>query len=93
MTQLEKRSMMLSLVEQWQQSGMSQAEFAQVQNLTLIKLRYWIRKHRQNENTTSAFIPLNGFAQQGISIRYPNGVELMLPVQVPAAILKSLVNI
>jgi hypothetical protein len=93
MTQLEKRSMMLSLVDQWQQSGMSQAEFAQVQNLTLIKLRYWIRKHRQNANPTSAFIPLNGFAQQVISIRYPNGVELMLPLQVPAAILKSLVNI
>jgi hypothetical protein len=85
--------MMLSLVEQWQQSGMSQVEFAQVQNMTLVKLRYWISKHRSNENSTSAFIPLNGFAQQGISIRYPNGVEIMLPVQVPASILKSLINI
>jgi len=40
---------MLTMVEQWQQSGLTQAEFARTQNLTLVKLRYWIHKHRQVE--------------------------------------------
>jgi hypothetical protein len=93
MTFQEKRSMMLTLVEQWHQSGMSQAEFARVQNMTLVKFRYWVHKHRQRENPGSEFIQLNGFSQQqGISIRYPNGVELSLPAQVPVAALKSLLN-
>jgi hypothetical protein len=84
--------MMLTLVEQWQQSGMSQSEFARVQNLTVVKFRYWVHKHRQNENPGSEFIQLNGYSQQGISIRYPNGVELSLPAQVPVAAIKSLLN-
>ncbi len=93
MTRQDKRSMMLTMVEQWQQSGLSQAEFARVQNLTLVKFRYWLRRYRQQEDNSSGFIQLNGFSSQGISIRYPNGVELSLPVQVPIATLKSLLNI
>jgi len=93
MTQLEKKSMMLSLVEQWQQSGMSQTEFARVQNMTLVKLRYWISKHRSNENSTSAFIPLNGFSNLGINIKYPNGVEMSLPIHTPVAVLRLLILI
>ena len=89
MTKQEKKSMMLSLVDQWRQSGMSQSAFARLQNITLFKLRYWI--HKQKEQG-SAFVQLNGFSHQGIIIRYPNGVELSLPMQTPAIVLKSLIN-
>jgi len=89
MTKQEKKSMMFSLVDQWRQSGMSQSAFARLQNITLFKLRYWI--HKQTEQG-SAFVQLNGFFHQGISIRYPNGVELSLPMQTPAIVLKSLIN-
>ena len=91
MTKQEKKSMMLTLVDQWRQSGISQSAFARTQNITLFKLRYWIHKHQQTEQG-SAFVQLNGFSHQGISIRYPNGVELSLPVQTPAVVLKSLIN-
>jgi len=64
--------MMLTLVEQWQQSGMSQTEFAKVHDITLVKLRYWIRRWRQNDNSTSGFIQLNGYSGQDIRIRFPN---------------------
>ena len=83
--------MMLTLVEQWQQSGMSQSAFARTQNITLFKLRYWVGKRQQIEQE-SGFIQINGFSHQGINIRYPNGVELSLPIQTPAVILKSLIN-
>jgi hypothetical protein len=91
MTLQEKSAMMFTLVEQWQHSGMSQVEFARTKDLTLFKLRYWIHKHSKVEQGSS-FIQLNGFSHQGINIRYPNGVELSLPAQTPAVVLKSLIN-
>ena len=93
MTIQDKRSQMITMVEQWRQSGLSQAGFAQVQNVRLAKLRYWIHKQRQGETHGSEFIQLNGLPSSGISIRYPNGVELILPAHVPAGYLKSLINI
>jgi hypothetical protein len=92
MTQQDKRSMMLALVEQWQQSGLSQTEFARVHTIRSGKLRYWIHKHLHNEVAGSGFIQLNGLPSAGISIRYPNGVELLLPSQMPAGYIKMLVS-
>jgi hypothetical protein len=92
MTRQDKRAMMLTLVEQWQQSGMSQAEFARVQNLTLVKFRYWIRRYKQQNDAVPGFIQLNGFTGGDISIRYPNGVELGLPAQTPVGVIRSLIN-
>ena len=93
MTFQDKRLQMITLVEQWRQSGLSQAGFAQVQNVKLAKLRYWIHKQRLGEAHGSGFIQLNGLPSSSISIRYPNGVELILPDQVPAGYLKMLISI
>lgn len=92
MTRQDKRSMMLSMVEQWQSSGMTQAEFAGVQNLTLVKFRYWIQRYRQQQSGDSEFIQLNGFSSGDISIRYPNGVELALPAHTPVGMIRSLIK-
>ena len=93
MTLQDKRTRMLTLVEQWYQSGLSQAEYAKVQNIKLAKLRYWIHKQRDEQAHGSGFIQLNGLSPSGINIRYPNGVELILPVQMPAGYLKMLISI
>ena len=83
---------MQTLVSQWKDSGLSQARFAEQHNLTLVKFRYWIQKLTPAVDDDSAFIQINGFATQGISLRYPNGVELILPVQTPVAVLRSLIQ-
>jgi hypothetical protein len=93
MTLQDKRSMMLVLVDQWHQSGLSQVEFAKVHNIRTVKLRYWIRKHRQSSLPGSGFIQLTGQPSAGISIRYPNGVELLLPALAPAGYIKMLVSL
>jgi len=93
MNKEEKRGQMLSLVEQWQQSGMSQVAFARANNIKLFTLRYWINKSRQQQEKSSAFIQLSEPAGVGIILRYPNGVELLLPVQTSASLLKGLVNL
>ncbi len=92
MTQVEKRAAMQSLVGQWEESGLSQAKFAAQHNITLVKFRYWIHKLKPGADDNSAFIQLNGFGIQGISLRYPNGVELTLPLQTPVGVLRSLIQ-
>jgi len=84
---------MITLVEQWHQSGLSQAGFAKAHNIKLAKLRYLIHKQRHGERHASGFIQLNGVPSTGISIRYPNGVELVLPAQTSTGLLRSLIHI
>ena len=84
---------MTSIVQDWQESGLSQAEYARTHDIKLVTLRYWILKHRQSADDQPAFIQLNGISSQDIHIRYPNGVELFLPVQASAGLLRSLIHI
>lgn len=92
MTLQDKRSLMFTMVEQWRQSGLSQKEFSEVHNIRCGKFQYWIRKHGHSEVRGSGFIELNRLTGSGISIRYPNGVELLLPSQTPAGYIKMLVS-
>ncbi len=93
MNKEEKRRQMFSMVEQWQQSGMSQIAFARSNNIKLFTLRYWINKIRQQQEESSAFIQLNEPTGTSIILRYPNGVELLLPVHTSASRIKGLVNL
>lgn len=91
MTSSEKRESMYELVHQWKNSGLSQAKYAAQHSLTLVKFRYWIKKLKEPTDNEPGFVQLNGFSSQGISLRYPNGVELLLPSQTPVNVLKDLI--
>ena len=94
MTLQEKRTLMLSFVDRWKASGMSQSNFARTHQVNLAKFRYWINAQRKGtEEGPPAFIELNGFSHQDISIRYPNGIELVLPAQTSVVVLRSLINL
>ena len=84
---------MFDLVERWQVSGLSQTRFAIQEGCHLAKLRYWIKKHSNPIDENSEFVQIGGLADTGIHLRLPNGVELSLPAQTPAAYLKSLIQI
>lgn len=90
MTLHEKRAMMHNMIEQWHESGQTQNDFAKAQGITLSKFRYWIHKARKASGHD--FIQLNGIMGENISIRYPNGVEVSMPVQTPVAYLKLLIS-
>jgi len=100
MTLQEKRTSMLALVESWQESGITQAEFARQHNVTLSKFRYWVHKSKgqNSDSLTPGFIRLsgNGFSVSGtnneIRLDYPNGVSLSLPAGIPLTVLKRLVD-
>lgn len=84
---------MYSVVDRWQQSGLYQTEFSVREGISIQKLRYWISKYRQEMSPEPAFVQINGHTHQGISIRYPNGVELSLPAQVSVSVVRSLIQI
>lgn len=93
MTRQENKSKMASLVQNWQESGLSQVEYSKTYGIKIATLRYWILKLRHSDDDQPAFIQLNGIGPQDIHIRYPNGVELFLPVQASAGLLRSLIHI
>lgn len=90
MTLQEKRATMRNIVASWQESGLTQVGFAKAQSLTISKFRYWIQRVRQE--TEGEFIQLRGFSGGSISVRFPNGVEVDMPVQTPVAYLKTLIT-
>jgi hypothetical protein len=92
MTSSEKTETMHTLVRQWKDSGLSQAKFAAQHNLTLVKFRYWIKKLKEPSDIEPVFVQIKGFSAQSISLHYPNGIELVLPIQTPVHILNSLIH-
>jgi len=84
---------MAAIVSNWQASGLSQVEYAGMHGFKLNTFRYWVSKQRQPGEKQPAFIQIGGAVTQSIHIRYPHGVELILPVQPPAGILRTLIHI
>ncbi len=55
---MEKRDRtieMYDLVEQWQQSGMSQKQFSCEHNIKLPTFMYWVKKYRLNKQDDPGF--------------------------------------
>ncbi len=90
MTLQQKQAIMRNTIEQWQESGLTQSAYAKMHNIPKATFSYWVNKFRQEAGQD--FIALNGFSSYGINIRYPNGVEVNLPVQTPAGFIKLLTN-
>jgi len=66
---------------------MSQSDFSLTHQVNMAKFRYWVNARRKGtKESKPAFIELNGFSHPYISIRYPNGVELVLSAQTPVVV-------
>ena len=92
MTKQEKSAMMISLANRWRLSGVAQEDFARENNITVHALRYWLYKRKDFKQETGAFFELSGLAiGNEYLLRYPNGIEIKLPVQTPVSIIKSLI--
>lgn len=92
MDNTERKEQMREFVDQWQASGQSQKKFATENNLNLHTFKYWIYKFRQDDQSPEGFIRLDTIAASEITLRYPNGVELMLPISTPATVLIELIR-
>jgi len=83
MTRAENRDMMTAHIERRRNSGQTQKDYCRAEDLSLSKFCYWIKRNKSSEAGISGyFIELNSWiTTQGITIRYPDGKEIMLPVQ------------
>jgi len=94
MSPKEKSSMMLSLAIRWQESGLTQVRYAEMHNITIHALRYWLYKRKESQHISGGFIQLKAFTSAPeYIVRYPNGVELKISSDTPLPVIRSLVNL
>lgn len=91
MSRTENKDHMLKLVQQFHESGISQAEFSKSKGIHLLKFRYWLQKSKECQVKESPFVELTGQILQNISLRYPNGVEILIPPHTSVQVIKSLI--
>jgi hypothetical protein len=92
MTKQEKKSMMAAVVQDWKASGLSQKAYARAHHFNASSFRYWISKSQEPDTCRPAFIQLNNMVPPSIHIRYPHGVEVTLPMHVPADYIQILIQ-
>jgi transposase-like protein len=51
----DKTTMMFDLVNQWQQSGLSQQQFSDDHDIKLPTFSYWVKKYREQKTTETGF--------------------------------------
>ncbi len=83
---------MFDMVTARQSNGQTQSIFAQDKNVNLHTFKYWLYKFRQEYEQPKDFIQLDQVPSQNICLRYPNGVELLVPAQTPATTLRELIK-
>jgi hypothetical protein len=94
---IEERERFLSLVDQWQESGMTRTAFAASIGMKLSKFYYWTEQHNKLSKKKSDFIeipiPVVPAPPKDIILRYPNGIELILPHDFLVETIKALTQL
>jgi transposase-like protein len=89
---ITRQTDMLSLIEQWQESGKTQQAFCQEHDITFSTFYYWLKRYRRGIDENS-FLPVEISSGSNIEIRYPDGIVLQLPAAVKLSTLKQLLNL
>jgi hypothetical protein len=79
----DRQTWMFEKIEQWKESGITQKQFCQEQEIALSNFFYWQKKYRKQLQSAPGFIPIavHGHTKDSASIEiiYPNGVRIQLP--------------
>ncbi len=89
---ITRQTDMLSLIEQWHESGKTQQVFCQEHGMTFSTFYYWLKRYRRGIDESS-FLPVEISSGSYIEIRYPGGVILQLPAAIKFTALKQLLNL
>jgi len=88
---------MYPLIEEWEQSGIPVNSFCKERNLSLASFHYWIKKYRQQKDTTgqSGFVRLTIEPKELVSsvsceLIFPDGKRLVFHDKPEASYLRSL---
>jgi len=89
---IKRQEEMLSMIEQWQESGKTQQSFCLEHDLTYTTFYYWLRRYRRGLDESN-FLPVEISSGSHIEIRYPGGVVLQLPAETRLSTLKHLLSL
>jgi predicted acetyltransferase len=89
---IKRQEEMLSLIEQWQESGKTQQSFCQERDLSYTTFYYWLKLYRRRLDESN-FLPVEISSDSHIEIRYPDGVILQLPAATRLSTLKQLLSL
>ncbi len=98
-SQPEVREQMFKLIEQWQQSGLTQNTFCQQQSIKYHVFHYWYKRYREQhadqQINTASFVKLQiakSSSSGSVEIYYPGGIRLVFHEPVNSSYLKALVS-
>jgi len=96
--QPEVREQMFKLIEQWQQSSLSQNAFCEQQSIKYHVFHYWYKRYREKQivtNNGSSFVKLQiakPITDGAVEIIYPGGIRLIFHESVSSNYLKALIS-
>ncbi len=96
--QPQVREHMFSLIEQWQQSGLTQKTFCEQHAIRYYVFHYWFKRYRMQqagEDNAGSFVKLQVVKPSSggaVEINYPGGIRIIFHDQVSSNYLKSLVS-
>ena len=85
----EQRVQSLNMIQQWQQSGLSQKAFCASNDIAYHVFHYWYKVFKREQRSGGSFLPINikpACSAEQIIIRSNNGIELQLPLTDQAAL-------
>ncbi len=97
--QPEVREQMFQLIEQWQQSGLTQNTFCQQQSIKYHVFHYWYKRYREqhsgDQSNVGSFVKLQiakPTSAGSVEICYPDGMRIIFHEPVSSNYLKALVS-
>jgi len=79
----EQRTQYLEMVQQWQQSGLSQKGFCVANNIAYHVFHYWYGVYKSAQKSSGSFLPVNitpTAPMEQITISGLNGIVLNIPM-------------
>lgn len=97
--QPEVREQMFKLIEQWQQSALTQNVFCQQQSIRYHVFHYWYKRYREQhaglQSNVASFVKLQiakPATPVSVEIYFPGGVRLLFHEPVNSNYLKALIS-
>ena|SRR5450432_4745952 len=95
----EIHQQMFKLIEQWQQSGLTQKAYCEQQSIKYHVFHYWYKRYRQEQcsvdNNNSSFVKLQiakHVTAHAVEIYFPGGIHLLFHEPVSSSYLKALIS-
>lgn len=77
MSKEEKRVQMLSMIADWQQSGLSKKRYCDEHGINEATFYYWFSRSKENDTSGGGFIAIDKAGRNSaVEVIYPNGVRI-----------------